>query len=716
MLRNLSRQLSRAVDQSTELASAFHQGVLYPVFTQVNKLIWGEKRTEELHEFNPDAEMSLEEQLVDIGLVAATSSTALAVGGYLFSPTLGLLSVPGLLIGSIPVYKNAIDAWQDEGKVTNNSLAAIIQTLLILHGSLLFGNLTPLAYFSSKKFNHMAKRRFEQKLVNILTAQQSMLVRVISADTTETPTVITSTPIESQKPLNALTKGEIVVIYAGEMIPVDGTITEGVGMIDERALTGESQPVEKGAGAAVFAATVLLSGKLYIQVESSGQESIIGQVETILQQTFYHTPSRELWAQTLTDKLALPTLIASGVTLPMLGVAGASALIDSHPLYRLAIAGNASLISFLNITSQENVLVKDGRVLEGLETVDTFIFDKTGTLTEDQPQVGEIHTFGHYTDHDILFYAAMAEQKQSHPIAAAIIAAAKSHALDYPSIENLEYKLGLGLRLHWGEQLVHVGSARFMEMEEVALSAAATTLIDQSRTQGLSLVFVAIDSELIGAIELHTVARAHAAAFIRKLQKHPQVQSVMIISGDQAAPTQRIAQELGITDYYAEAFPEDKAALIKALQEQGHKVCFVGDGINDAIALKQADVSISLRGASPLATSTAQIVLLEDNLELVQRLYDLAHQFEINQKNTMATVLGSSVLCLWSVLFWHVKLNLAILITTGGFLTALGISLQPWLKYRQEIALRDRPVSAPLASVVSALPPTENHAQLVPEG
>ena len=156
-----------------------------------------------------------------------------------------------------------------------------------------------------------------------------------------------STRLNPKNRLSLWAKDDIIAVYAGEMIPVDGIIIQGVGAIDERVLTGESQPVEKGVGTTVFASTLLLSGKLYVQVQSSGQATMIGQVEEILNRTYYHTSARALWAQTFTDSLAVPTLAASGITMPFLGITGALAIIDANPLYRLIIAGNTSLVNFL---------------------------------------------------------------------------------------------------------------------------------------------------------------------------------------------------------------------------------------------------------------------------------------------------------------------------------------------------------------------------------
>lgn len=690
MIQRIQKGLSRLVDRGVEKTAAYHEKRLNPIFLQVNAFIWGKKRTQELEEFNPDANMTLEERLVDVGLLTASGSTVLAFGGSLFFPALRLFSIPGLLLGSIPVYKSAYEQIKNKGQISNDFLASIIQTVLIANGNLVLGNLTPLAYFSSRKFSLMSRRRFESNLVTVLSTYQSQFVMVVECSLDEAKAGRLVGAVETQKPLASLTKGEIIVVYAGEMIAVDGMIIQGVGAIDERVLTGESQPVEKGVDTTVFASTLLLSGKLYVQVHSSGQETLVGQVEQILNQTFHHTSARALWAQSFTDSLAAPTLVASGITIPFLGITGALAIIDSNPLYRLIIAGNTSLVNFLNITSQERILVKDGRVLEALEEVDTFVFDKTGTLTANQPYVSQIYAFADHDEHHILFYAAMAEQRQSHPIALAILEAAAARRIYYPDIETLEYKLGLGLILLWNGQQIRVGSPRFMIAEEIAIPADIEERISNSRSQGVSLVLVAVDHRLIGAIELQTAARPEAADLVAKLRAYQQVKSVIIVSGDHAAPTQRLAKEIGIEHYYAEVFPEDKAKLIEELQLKGHIVCFIGDGINDSIALKQADVSISLRGATPLATSTAQVVLLDDNLEHVENLLALAHRFEKNQKLSMAIVLGTSGLCLYTVLFWRAKLAHAILITSSGFLAAMGVSFRPWLSYRKEIALSDR--------------------------
>ena len=177
---------------------------LNPIFLQVNAFIWGKERAKELKEFNPDANMTLEERLVDVGLLTASGSTALALSGTLLFPALQLFSIPGLLIGSIPVYKSAYERLKNEGQISNDFLAAIIQTVLIANGSLVLGNLTPLAYFSSRKFSLLSQRRFESNLVSILNTYQSLSVTVVDLSPDEAKEGNLVDAVESQKPLESL--------------------------------------------------------------------------------------------------------------------------------------------------------------------------------------------------------------------------------------------------------------------------------------------------------------------------------------------------------------------------------------------------------------------------------------------------------------------------------------------------------------------------------
>ena len=276
------------------------------------------------------------------------------------------------------------------------------------------------------------------------------------------------------------------------------------------------------------------------------------------------------------------------------------------------MAGPISVLNFLQMTSQEGILIKDGRALELLSEVDTIVFDKTGTLTEEQPHVGAIYTCHSINENELLTYAAAAEYKQTHPIARAIQQEALNRELRLPEIEKTTYEIGYGLKVRLNEKVVLVGSKRFMEMSEITIPSEINAIQQQCNEHGYSLVYVALDGQLAGAIELHATIRPEAKHIISELRQRGF--EIYIISGDHEKPTKKLAQEVGIEHYFAETLHENKATLIEALQKEGKAVCFVGDGINDSIALKKANVSVSLRGASTIATDTAQIVLMNENL------------------------------------------------------------------------------------------------------
>jgi P-type E1-E2 ATPase len=274
--------------------------------------------------------------------------------------------------------------------------------------------------------------------------------------------------------------------------------------------------------------------------------------------------------------------------------------------------------------------------LELLRQVDTIIFDKTGTLTEEQPHVCTIYSCSSYSKNDILIYAATAEYKQKHPLAKAILQEAENRQLSVLPIEDSEYKLGYGIAVYVDGKTIYVGSERFMNVEGITIPSGIKQQQDFCHEQGYTLVIVAIDSEVIGAIELLPTVRPEAKVVIDSLKQRPNIKAMYIISGDHETPTKKLAQELGIDNYFAETLPEDKANIIEQLQQQGHFICYIGDGINDSIALKKSQVSISLRGASTIATDTANIVLMDQGLSHLNPLFDIAEKYNANMNRTFA--------------------------------------------------------------------------------
>jgi Cu2+-exporting ATPase len=332
--------------------------------------------------------------------------------------------------------------------------------------------------------------------------------------------------------------------------------------------------------------------------------------------------------------------------------------------------------------SQNGILIKDGRALERLSQVDTIVFDKTGTLTLSQPYVGKIHSSSDYETSEILAYAATAEYKQTHPIALAILGEAQNQQLSLPEINDAEYQIGYGIKVKINQQLIQVGSCRFMEKEKISIPSSIKLVEELSNQQGHSLVMVAINNQMIGAIELFPTVRPEAKAVIDKLRQG-QIKSMYIISGDQEIPTQKLAQDLGIDHYFAQVLPQNKAEIIEQLQKTGKIVCYIGDGINDAIALKKAQVSISMRGASTVATDTAQIILMS-NLKQLGHLFDFAQEFEKNMTTIFKTMIAPTVISMGGVFFLGFGLVGTMLLKQTGLAVSLVNATWPLVKSQRE--------------------------------
>jgi Cu2+-exporting ATPase len=349
----------------------------------------------------------------------------------------------------------------------------------------------------------------------------------------------------------------------------------------------------------------------------------------------------------------------------------------------MGIVAPIGIMNFLNLASQRGVLIKDGRTLDLLNQVDTIVFDKTGTLTKEQPYIEAIHAYAAYNEADVLTFAAAAETKQTHPIARAILHKAEMWQLTLPHIDEAEYKVGYGLSVVMDHQLVQVGSARFMEMTDITIPAATKDTLEFCQEQGHSVVLVAVDNTLVGAIELRPTLRPEAKEVIARLKKRRHIKSIYIISGDHETPTRKLAQDLGIDHYFAQTLPEKKAELIEQLQDEGKFICYIGDGINDSIALKKSQVSVSLRGASTVATDTAQIVLMDESLNQFADLFDLAKDFKSNMRTGFICLLIPTVIGMGGAFFLQFGMLQTLILTTSGLMAGVANSMLPLLKRKE---------------------------------
>ncbi|EDN70595.1 cation transport ATPase [Beggiatoa sp. PS] len=615
-----------------------------------------------------NSEISEFDQEVNYYLPVSITGLVLATVGMLVYPPLSLLSVPVSLYVGLPIFRAAYQSLFKERKLKVAMLDSIAIISGIVTGYYFVTAFAGFIYYVAAKLLSQTRDTTRKTLINVF-AEQPRFVWLLKNGT------------EIEISLSDLCVGDIIVVNAGEIIPVDGLITEGMAAIDQHALTGEAQPDEKGVSEQVLAATIVLTGKIYIQVEKTGQETIAAQIGEILNNTSEFELSLQTRGEQMADKTVLPTLVTSTLALLTLGSYSSVAVLSANFAEVIRVTTPIGMLNFLNLASKDSILIKDGRSLELLNQVDTIVFDKTGTLTLEQPHLGNIYTCNEIKENDLLTYAAAAEYKQSHPIAKAILQAASKRTLNLPEIDDSQYEIGYGIKVKITEQLIRVGSIRFMEMEGIAIPAEITMRQQSSHEQGYSTIFVAIDQQLGGMLELHPTIRPEAKHIIRQLQKRNL--SIYIISGDHEHPTKQLAEELGIDHYFANTLPQDKANKIEQLQKEGKSVCFVGDGINDSIALKKANVSISLRGASTAATDTAQVILMDQTLTKLEHFFELAQNFEKNQKTGLATVFIPGVLCVGGIFFLHFGILSAMMFYNISAIAGISNALLPLLKFQK---------------------------------
>ena len=482
--------------------------------------------------------------------------------------------------------------------------------------------------------------------------------------------------IELEMPLDRLDKGDLVVVHTGEMVPVDGIIVEGLAMIDQHALTGESVPAEKGIGDRVFASTVMVAGKVHVAVEKSGSETATARIAQILNDSAGYKLASQHKGEQIADKAVIPTLGLGGLAFATLGPTGAVAVVNSDLGTGIRMAAPLAMLSTLALCAQKGVLVKDGRALDLLCEVDTVLFDKTGTLTRERPEVGRIIAANGLNPMQILRFAAAAERRFHHPIALAILQKAEEEGLRLPLTDATQYKVGYGITVGIDGHRVRVGSRRFMELEGVLLTSEVEDALGEVHREGHTMVMVAVDDELGGALELRASIRPEVRGIVQGLRERG-IGHIAIISGDHEAPTRRLAEELGMDRYFAQVLPADKADYVEQLQREGRKVCFVGDGINDAIALKKANVSISLRGATSIATDTAHVVFMEQSLGKLCELQDIARDLERNVRNSWLMILGPNLACIAGVFTLGFGIGASVLTNNVAALAALANGLLP---------------------------------------
>lgn len=473
---------------------------------------------------------------------------------------------------------------------------------------------------------------------------------------------------------------ETVIVYPGEQIPVDGSVIEGQATIDQQQLTGESMPIVAETGTYVYASTLVRSGKIRLKAEKIGTQTRAAASLELLQKAPVYDTRMANYASQVADKLILPALgLAAIVLITTRDPARAAAILTLDFVTGIRVSIPTAFLGALNHTTRHGILVRSGRTLEQLAAVDTIVFDKTGTLTQGEVQVVAVTPVAEGLPPErLLQLAAATEQRITHPVAEAIVDYAQKQQIEIPDREDWQYEVGLGIRAKIENQQVIVGSSRFLQKEGIPLHGEQSL---QSSSDA-ALTYIACNGTFQGSIQYQDPLRPDSMALIQRLQDLGL--EIHLLTGDSTERAQAVGQELGIppSNVHAEAFPEQKAALVRDLHRSGKTVAFVGDGLNDSVALAYADVSVSFEDGSEVARETADVVLMNNDLASLLEAIAIAQETQkLIEQNTMLVV-APNLLALGLATTLGLSPLIATLVHNGSAIAAGLNSLRPLLKHQ----------------------------------
>jgi Cu+-exporting ATPase len=475
-----------------------------------------------------------------------------------------------------------------------------------------------------------------------------------------------------EKPLAQVVSGDTVVVRPGERIPVDGTIIDGASEVDESMLTGEPLPVAKTVGGAVVGGTLNTTGAFRYRATSVGADSVLARIVKLMRDA----QSSRAPIQRLADRVSavfVPVVVSIAIVtflawyfladtaaLPRAIAAAVSVLIIACPC-AMGLAVPTAVMVATGRGAELGLLIKGGEILQRAGDVNTVVLDKTGTVTEGIPSVGRVIAIGSIDETEALAAAASLERHSEHPVAAAIVRTAGERGVRFEPVADFQSHTGSGVTGSVGGRKVAVGNAQLMRELKLDVGAAAEISGATRALPGASELFVAIDGRLAAIIVVTDAIRPTSREAVERLERMGI--DVLLLTGDRLSTAELVAKAAGIERVVAEVLPQDKVREVRALQKKGRVVAMVGDGINDAPALAQADVGVSMPKGTDIAIEASDIALMRSDLRGVPTAISLSRQTMVTMKQN---------------LFWAFVYNvIGIPIAAGVLYPVTGLMLSP---------------------------------------
>lgn len=536
-------------------------------------------------------------------LALPTVSLALA---FTSAPVALAVNIPLMIWNAWPIAKRAYGIWSRESRLNVDFLDTLAIGASIGQGLLVTGGIITWLIRLGDWIRDLTARGSKRAIAGLMEFQTRSAWLLVDGAVVS----IAATGVRA---------GDMVVVYPGEMIPVDGEVVDGDAMIDQKTITGEGLPVSRGKGEAVFAATALREGQITIKAQRVGADTIAGQIAQLVDNAPVGDTRMQNHAERFADRLVAPTL--------GLAVGSAALTADFQRFLSLVIidygtgirvAAPTSVLASMTYAARSGIIIKSGGHMERLAEVDTVVFDKTGTLTHGTPEVIDVISYQNkLTTDQLLGLAVGAESRLRHPVAEALRASARERGISVPLCDAPDYKVGLGVEGQVNGHYVHIGSERFLRGSQIRVTQAEGDRASLDE-KGYSCLYMAVDGKLAGLIPYADKIRPESRDVIQALHALG-IRDTVMLTGDNATVASAVGNRIGLTRQFADMMPAGKAEVIHQLQREGRVVAMVGDGINDSVALTYSDVGIAMRHGPEVTHESAHVVLMEDSLwKLVQ--------------------------------------------------------------------------------------------------